>query len=301
MTRRKTHEQFIKEVQELVGNDYSVLGTYVRTATKIKMKHNLCGTEWSITPNNFLRGRRCPTCSHVKTQEEFSQEVINSHDKQFVLVGTYKGCDTKTKYKCINHEVVIYSTPTIFMRTAYPCSKCLSVFLKQSNRKPQEQFIKELNNRHQGRIQAVEPYVNTHTKIRFLCNECNNYFYAEPNSVLRLSGCPYCAYSKGETYIASFLTNHKIKFKAQYRFENCKFIRPLPFDFYIPNSKLLIEFDGKQHTTPIQYFGGLKAYISQLKRDSIKNEFAKDNNLRLLRISYTLPLETIDKLITLNL
>lgn len=63
---RKTHSQFVDEIKELVGNEYKVIGTYKTSRTKIEMKHNHCPENriWSITPDNFLRGSRCPTCSH---------------------------------------------------------------------------------------------------------------------------------------------------------------------------------------------------------------------------------------------
>ena len=41
-----------------------------------------------------------------------------------------------------------------------------------------------------------------------------------------------------------------------------------------------------QHYEPIKHFGGEKAFKDTQLRDSIKNKFAEDNNIPLLRISY---------------
>lgn len=60
--RRKTQEEFEKEVFELVGNEYIVLGKYINSYTKIRIKHTVCGTEYYVIPNHFLNGCRCPVC-----------------------------------------------------------------------------------------------------------------------------------------------------------------------------------------------------------------------------------------------
>lgn len=61
---RKDTEYFKCEVYDLVGEEYDVLGEYVNTHTKIKLKHNLCGNEFEMTPHNFISGQRCPKCQH---------------------------------------------------------------------------------------------------------------------------------------------------------------------------------------------------------------------------------------------
>lgn len=64
MPRRRTHEEFVAQVKELTGDDYTVLGEYSRSATKLLMRHNKedCLHEWDIRPADFLRGTRCPIC-----------------------------------------------------------------------------------------------------------------------------------------------------------------------------------------------------------------------------------------------
>jgi hypothetical protein len=82
----------------------------------------------------------------------------------------------------------------------------------------------------------------------------------------------------------------KHNYKREYKIPECKNIYPLPFDFAIfddnNNLKLLIEFNGEQHYRPIQKFGGKKAFTQQVKRDKIKIDFCKSNNLNLLIIRF---------------
>jgi hypothetical protein len=64
MPRQKTHEEFLQQVFDLVEDEYTVLESYQRTATKISFKHNLenCGNIFMVRPADFLRGTRCPKC-----------------------------------------------------------------------------------------------------------------------------------------------------------------------------------------------------------------------------------------------
>lgn len=54
----------------------------------------------------------------------------------------------------------------------------------------------------------------------------------------------------------NLLIENNIKFISEKRFNGCKNINELPFDFYLPNQNLLIEYDGIQHFKPINFFGG---------------------------------------------
>lgn len=72
MGRRKTHEEFIQEVESLVKDEYAVLGNYQGTTTKIKMRHNLCRHEYIVMPSSFLQGNRCPKCSKKASQRIIS-------------------------------------------------------------------------------------------------------------------------------------------------------------------------------------------------------------------------------------
>lgn len=56
-------KDFKEKVYKLVENEYEVLGEYINARTHIQIKHNICQHDYPVTPDNFLRGRRCPYCS----------------------------------------------------------------------------------------------------------------------------------------------------------------------------------------------------------------------------------------------
>lgn len=63
---RKTNTEFNKEIYDLVGDEYIVLGEYINSKTYIKICHSTCGCKWDVIPCNFLRGSRCPQCNESK-------------------------------------------------------------------------------------------------------------------------------------------------------------------------------------------------------------------------------------------
>lgn len=103
--------------------------------------------------------------------------------------------------------------------------------------------------------------------------------------------------SKGEQIIAEVLTSFGIKFTEQKRFPDCKLLKPLPFDFFIPDYNICIEYDGIQHEKPVKFFGGETAYQQQQIKDSIKTKYCVDTGKKLVRIRHNLDREEITDVI----
>jgi very-short-patch-repair endonuclease len=99
--------------------------------------------------------------------------------------------------------------------------------------------------------------------------------------------CPSPLYTRtNNANIKRILSNSNIEFEQQYMFKGLKSIRRLKCDFYLPNHKVVIEFNGRQHYEPVKVFGGKTAFIESQKRDEIKRLFLRENNIRLLEIHY---------------
>ena len=74
---RKSNIIFIKQVQSLVGGEYEFLDNYIDNATKIRVKHNMCGNVYEVKPSNFLQGHRCPYCSESLGEQKI-KKVLDS-------------------------------------------------------------------------------------------------------------------------------------------------------------------------------------------------------------------------------
>jgi len=64
----RTNEEFVNEVFNLVGDEYTPMNEYVLVTEHIKMRHNICGHEWDIQPISFLIGTRCPRCANERCE-----------------------------------------------------------------------------------------------------------------------------------------------------------------------------------------------------------------------------------------
>lgn len=103
--------------------------------------------------------------------------------------------------------------------------------------------------------------------------------------------------SYGEKKIWDYLDSKKIKFIYNKSLNDCKNKHKLRFDFYLPENKTCIEYDGIQHYKPIDLFGGEIEFNKTKKRDNIKNLFCEINEIELLRIPYYLNDNEIYKLL----
>lgn len=90
-------------------------------------------------------------------------------------------------------------------------------------------------------------------------------------------------YSFGEMTIFKLLTQLDISFEVQKRFKTIKHKKPLPFDFYLPDFNLVIEYQGIQHFSEINRKQNESLADIQL-RDELKKVGAEENNLNYLAI-----------------
>lgn len=97
------------------------------------------------------------------------------------------------------------------------------------------------------------------------------------------------SHSSGEILIKNYLDNNCYSYKTEYAFEELRGVGGgmLRYDFAIfqnENLKCLIEYDGEQH---FQEAGSYFNEYGQVQvHDNMKNKFAYDNHIPLLRISY---------------
>ncbi len=126
-----------------------------------------------------------------------------------------------------------------------------------------------------------ESFMGMSEKIEIHC-PIHGAFLQGGFSHLQGHGCPRCNTSRGEIKIYDYLKQNNIKHHPQHRFINCKNTLPLPFDFYLPEYNICIEFDGKQHFDEKSRF-----YSTRLiENDKIKNRYCKDNGIKLIRIPF---------------
>ena len=189
--KRKTHNQFLQELQE-INTDIEILGTYVNSKTKIKCKCRIDGHIWEPVAGSLLSGYGCPICgrestikSHTKTHDQFLQELQEVNPNIEVL-GTYKNANTKIKCRCKidGHEWKV--VPSSLLRGC-GCPKCKITKLAKTH----DEFLQELYKINQD-IEVLGTYVNTNTKIKVRCKIDEYEWETKPDILLRGHGCPIC-------------------------------------------------------------------------------------------------------------
>lgn len=98
--RRKSNDEFLDELNNLVGNEYTAMTEYVKAQEYVKMRHNVCGETWNVKPYHFLNNNsRCPRCA--KMQSKGSRRI-----EQWLIRNNYN-YETEYKFKDCKHIKVL--------------------------------------------------------------------------------------------------------------------------------------------------------------------------------------------------
>ena len=252
--------------------------------------------EFKQTLNDHKSGNGCQKCSKIR-QCESLKKSYEDHIDEFNMIH-------ENKYSYPKHQDIINAKSKITIicpthgefkqrinshKRGDGCPQCH--FDKQTT--SYEEHIEECIIKHKGLYSYPkhQDIINSKSKIIIIC-PTHGEFKQEINGHRNGSGCPICKTSKGELAIMYYLIENNIDFEQQQKFEKCVHKRQLPFDFYLPDLNILIEFDGEQHFKP-NGFGGknkdktMKRFQLTRKLDMIKSTYCINNNIPLLRIPYT--------------
>jgi len=288
---RKTNSQFIKEAKKVHKNKYNYEKTIYQSAhKKIIIVCPIHGLFFQ-TPSRHLRGDGCPKCCFKNvSSEQFINKANKVHKNKYnYSLVNYTNNINKVIIICPIHGEFKQS-PAAHLNNQ-GCAKCGKQKGIDKKRITFNSFKIRGTKIHNNKYTYTEKYINSHKdKVEINCPIHGN-FVQNVMSHLQGAGCPFCKASKGELKIKEYFDKNKINFIKQKTFQNCKNIKVLPFDFYLPDYNVCIEFDGIQHFKIIDCWGGEKNLLETKNRDSIKTEYCKQNNIPLLRIKYNEKIE----------
>lgn len=160
---------------------------------------------------------------------------------------------------------------------------------KSKNRKTFHKSPYNLIGQRFGKLVVLEETdMRKGTNVIWKCQcDCGNIAYAITSSLNKgdTKSCG-CIKSYGEFVISKILNDNNIPFEKEKQFEECRFLesgKKARFDFFV-NNQYIIEFDGKQHFYPNDFFEQTLEQIQ--KHDDFKNQWCKDNNIPIIRIPY---------------
>lgn len=285
----KSHEDYVSQLKEITP-DIVVLEKYLGGDIPILhlcKKHDI---KWMAYPNNILRGQGCVECGkekfhdkRCKKHEDYALE-LSIKNPTVEVVEEYIDSKTPILHHCLTHDIYWKLQPANALR-GDGCEMCHWERIGISNGRTHEEYISKLKLVNPDII-VIGDYINSNTPILHKCLIDGHEWFAYPSNVLSGCGCPQCQESSGERQIRQWLENHDVEFAYQYTFKDCRDIKSLPFDFYLPNYNVCIEYDGGQHYKPVDKFGGVESFEKTIKHDNIKNNYCHENNILLLRIPY---------------
>ena len=152
--------------------------------------------------------------------------------------------------------------------------------------------MNDLTGQRFGKLIALDsPYAKNEQRVWHCMCDCGRETFVLAGNLRKgnTMSCG-CSASHGNEFIEQLLKQNNIVFTREKTFINC--ISPtgalLKFDFCIEknNKIILIEYNGIQHYSPVEYFGGEEALLKQQERDKIKQTYCLNNNYQLEIIKY---------------
>jgi hypothetical protein len=290
--KKLNNNEFIEKAKLIHGSlyDYSSV-KYINARTKINI---ICKTHGEFTqkPYNHLNGSGCIKCwgeltskNQSLTTKEFINESMLKHGKKYdYSKSKYLNYHSKIKIICSIHGEFEQMPSNHLLGKG--CKKCGTLITNNKNRNSTEDFISKAKNIHHEKYEYTKvKYINTITNVNIICKKHGS-FKQKPSVHLKGHGCPICSESRGEINVREFLNNNEINFIPQKRFPDCKFIHQLPFDFYLPDYNMCIEYNGEQHYKEVNYWGGIEGLKNQKIKDKIKMDYCLKEKIELLIIKY---------------
>jgi very-short-patch-repair endonuclease/predicted Zn-ribbon and HTH transcriptional regulator len=181
------------------------------------------------------------------------------------------------------------------------------------SRKPLEQWVLDLDKvGFETKIENFKYMKNSSGKNALyvkdaVCKKCgekiNKYLSAWEMNSGKIS-CPKCSIGKwrGEETIKEILDEMGVEYITKYKFSDLKgkehnrttktgFSKnvslPYYFDFYLPESNTIIEYDGELHFFSKERYGGEEHLNNYIYRDTRKNDYLLDKGIKLIRVPYT--------------
>jgi len=266
-----------KDKQDIINSYELYTSNYL--AEKYNVSRGMITKLWY--DNNLKNKKKTHKSKYDLTGLVFNKlTVLNKTDKKNASGSVLYDC----LCECGNH--ILADSTSLRNGTIKSCG-CLS---KEILSKYRGINFQDLTNKTFGNLTVIKrsERKDKHNSVFWICKcICGRETIVSANNLRNgnTQSCGFCKNnSHGNTKIEKILKENNICFEREKRFNSCKDIIPLPFDFYV-NNTYLIEYDGKQHfdntNSTLFYNENIE------KHDKIKNDWCKANNIPLIRIPYT--------------
>ena len=275
----------------LKSQEISIISKVITKGKSLDFKCHKCNHFFTMTWYNLIK-YGCPNCNKMIKDNKFMSTISNKQEDLkiinpniIILSDKYIGLKSNLICKCLIC-CCEFEKSWKYLQQGVGCPECSKQIKRAKKILSLDYVINKIKNINKDVLILNQPYVNAIKKLKCECLLCHTVFKKSYKHLLMGVGCPECNKRLGERLIRNYLINNLIEYIEQYKFKDCKNKRCLPFDFYLPEFNILIEFDGIQHSKSVQFFGGEEKFKQQQINDDIKNKYCVSNNIKLIRIPY---------------
>ena len=288
--------ELISKREEIENDEGKVLTKTNITVWCKNEKHEY----YTTTLGHFNNKRRCRQCKAEENgrKKRLTYEYVKTFIEDFgyiLLSNEYSNNrDKNLLVWCGNPNHKPYKVSFGNFQTGYRCPYCKNDDISERRSLDRKHVEKEIN-KIGYKLVDEKNYFGSADHILIECDKGHIYTstWRQFNNKQR---CVICNgnKSKGEEKIKDILSKNKIEYIWNRGYfddlygEGGKPLRP---DFIIEDKKIWIEYDGIQHFEPVDFAGKGEEWASEQfeknkKHDNIKDEYAKENKWKLIRIPY---------------
>lgn len=296
-TKILSNEIIIKELQDYITTDNILEIEKQEDKYFITLKCLECGEQDVISLRQLRRNKKClcKKCIQklkAKSRERSKEDIMKELQKLNVdVIDIFKvNKRWNVSFYCSECREKSERTLDQLKRNKNTkCKKCHSSYIKNLYKLNYNDVKKYISSKDYVLLDTY--YENARLPLKMKCEKEHICYISFDNFKRGGCRCPICNESKGEQKIREILQNKKVSFVSQQSFYDLKGLGGdlLRFDFAIfedenkTKLKCLIEYDGIFHYEKQYDDDGFETIQEHDKR---KNEYCKNNNIRLIRIPY---------------
>lgn len=273
--RKKSTVDFIAELNE-ANPLIEVLGNYVNSRTKIRVKGIECGHVWDSRPYDLLKGHECPVCRYVNNSERTKMSNEQFVEKLRIINPSIEPLDeyvTSQKAITVRCKICqyVWTVKPNTLLNGIGCANCAGIRKKTS-----EEFVEKLNLINPA-IEVLGKYDGQRSKIHVRCKNCGYEWNPTAKALLIGRSCPECN-KAGTSFMEQFiLAAFRKELGEEQVISRERDTVGVELDIFIPSKAVAIE--------PGSWYW----HKDLLKKDAEKRDQCKKMGIRIVTIYDTYP------------
>jgi very-short-patch-repair endonuclease/uncharacterized C2H2 Zn-finger protein len=237
--------------------------------------------EFKQKPQQHLSGNGCSKCGKVykRNTNEYIEHAKKIHGDTYDYSKTiFNRAKDKLIITCKKHGD--FEQESYCHSIGVGCPVCKSEHVGNIRRLSIYEFMERAVTKHGDKFDYSKvEYINSNEKVIIIC-KIHGEFKQTPSLHFGGCGCPICV-NKTEAKLYENILPIYPSLLTQFKQDWCKRTSYLPYDFCIPEYKIIIELDGRQH---FQQVSNWTSPEEQFENDKYKEECANTNGYSVIRL-----------------